>query len=78
MHRTFEDLVKYLFLHMSFPEGVILSTGTGLVPNLDFNLSTGDVVDVGIAGIGNLINPVLSADHANFDWLTFSLRRVAP
>jgi 2-dehydro-3-deoxy-D-arabinonate dehydratase len=61
MHRTFEDLVKYLFLHMAFPQGVILSTGTGLVPSMSFNLSTGDEVTVGIEKIGALVNRVISA-----------------
>jgi 2-dehydro-3-deoxy-D-arabinonate dehydratase len=61
MHRTFEDLVSYLFLHLHFPQGVILSTGTGLVPSMEFNLSTGDEVTVGIAHVGTLVNIVKSA-----------------
>ncbi len=61
MHRTFEDLVSYLFLHLDFPQGVILSTGTGLVPSMEFNLSTGDEVTVGIAHVGTLVNIVKSA-----------------
>ena len=63
MHRTFEDLVKYLFLHMAFPQGVILSTGTGLVPSMSFNLSTEDEVTVGIERIGTLFNKVTSASN---------------
>ena len=63
MHRTFEDLVKYLFLHMPFPQGVVLSTGTGLVPSISFNLSTGDEVTVGIERIGTLFNKVTSASN---------------
>ena len=63
MHRTFEDLVKYLFLHMAFPQGVILSTGTGLVPSMSFNLSTEDEVTVGIQRIGTLVNNVTSASN---------------
>ena len=63
MHRTFEDLVKYLFLQMTFPQGVILSTGTGLVPSMSFNLSTEDEVTVGIERIGTLFNKVTSASN---------------
>ena len=70
MHRRFEDLVKYLFLQMNFPEGVILSTGTGLVPNMDFNLTPHDTVTVEISEIGELVNPVISADNESFSWLT--------
>ena len=70
MHRKFEELVDYLFLHMSFPQGAILSTGTGLVPSLDFNLSPDDVVTVHIVHIGTLRNRVISASHQNFGWLS--------
>ena len=63
MHRTFEDLVKDLFLQMTFPQGVILSTGTGLVPSMSFNLSTEDEVTVGIQRIGTLVNKVTSASN---------------
>ena len=70
MHRRFEDLVKYLYLQMNFPQGVILSTGTGLVPNIDFNLASGDSVSVEIAEVGTLKNPVISSDGGAFDWLT--------
>ena len=69
MHRKFEELVDYLFLHMNFPEGVILSTGTGLVPSMEFNLSTGDEVTVGIANIGTLVNEVKVANRKEFVWL---------
>ena len=69
MHRKFEELVDYLFLHMNFPEGVILSTGTGLVPSMEFNLSTDDVVTVGIENIGTLVNEVKSASRKEFVWL---------
>ena len=69
MHRKFEELVDYLFLHMNFPEGVILSTGTGLVPSMEFNLSADDVVTVGIENIGTLVNEVKSASRKEFVWL---------
>ena len=77
MHRKFEELVGYLFMNMSFPQGAILSTGTGLVPNMDFNLSPGDVVVVEIASIGSLENRVISASQEKFGWLTNNLTRRA-
>ena len=70
IHRQFEDLVDYLFLQMQFPHGVILSTGTGIVPEMDFDLSPGDRVTIEISEIGELSNPVTNADHHSFAWLT--------
>ena len=42
----------------SFPDGVILLTGTGIVPPDEFTLEAGDRVKIAIDGIGTLINPV--------------------
>ena len=61
LHRDLADLVEYLFRSFSFPQGVILSTGTGLVPELSFTLAPGDEVAVGIAGVGTLTNMVRPA-----------------
>jgi 2-dehydro-3-deoxy-D-arabinonate dehydratase len=58
MVRTPGDLVAWLFAGQSFPAGVILSTGTGLVPEMDFTLRPGDVVRIVIDGVGTLTNPV--------------------
>jgi 2-dehydro-3-deoxy-D-arabinonate dehydratase len=63
MHRTFEDLIGWLARDNSFPEGVILLTGTGIVPKDDFSLAAGDVVEITIDGIGTLPNPVVQG-HA--------------
>ncbi len=57
--RTFEDLIGWLCRENSFPAGVILLTGTGIVPKDDFTLHDGDVVDITIDGIGTLSNPVV-------------------
>jgi 2-dehydro-3-deoxy-D-arabinonate dehydratase len=38
---------------------VILSTGTGIVPELDFDLRPGDTVVIRIADVGTLANTVL-------------------
>lgn len=54
--RPFEELVGYLFRNQSFPQGVVLLTGTGIVPAHDFSLTKGDVVRIEIDGIGVLEN----------------------
>lgn len=51
MKRTFEELVSYLYREMRFPHGVLLMTGTGLVPPDDFTLRVGDVVTVQVGGL---------------------------
>ena len=56
LNRTLEDLITYLFRCQDFPHGVILSTGTGIVPPLDISLAAGDVVEIDVAGIGKLTN----------------------
>jgi 2-dehydro-3-deoxy-D-arabinonate dehydratase len=62
LHRSNEDLVGYLFRALRFPDGVVLSTGTGIVPDLSFSLRPGDVVDISVAGVGRLTNPVVDTD----------------
>ncbi|MEV6847560.1 fumarylacetoacetate hydrolase family protein [Actinoplanes sp. NPDC051411] len=66
LHRRFDDLVAYLGRHLGLPDGAVLSTGTGLVPSLDFTLAVGDTVTVTVDGIGTLSNPVIAADPAAF------------
>ncbi len=70
LHRGLEELVAYLFRHASFPHGVILSTGTGLVPELDFTLLPGDEVRIDVAGVGSLVNIARPATAEWFGWLT--------
>jgi 2-dehydro-3-deoxy-D-arabinonate dehydratase len=60
MARPLEDLVDWLGRENDFPDGVILLTGTGVVPPDDFTLRGGDVVSITIDGIGTLTNPVES------------------
>jgi 2-dehydro-3-deoxy-D-arabinonate dehydratase len=59
MARTFEELIDYLGRDNTFPYGVILLTGTGIVPADDFTLARGDVVEISIDGVGTLVNPVV-------------------
>lgn len=54
--RAFEDLVKYLFAETSFEHGVLLMTGTGIIPSDDFTLQVDDEVRISIDHIGTLIN----------------------
>lgn len=59
MARTFDDLIGWLSRDNRFPNGAVLLTGTGVVPPDDFSLQAGDVVEINIAGIGTLTNPVV-------------------
>jgi len=58
LNRTFDDLIGYLFRCQHFPVGVILSTGTGIVPPLDISLVAGDLVTITVDQIGTLVNKV--------------------
>jgi 2-dehydro-3-deoxy-D-arabinonate dehydratase len=58
LNRTFDDLIEYLFRCQHFPVGVILSTGTGIVPPLDISLLAGDLVTITVDQIGTLVNKV--------------------
>jgi 2-dehydro-3-deoxy-D-arabinonate dehydratase len=70
LHRRFDDMVEHLYRNNTFPDGAVLSTGTGLVPDMTFTLEPGDVVDVTIDGIGTLVNDVRHATTEHFGWLT--------
>jgi 2-dehydro-3-deoxy-D-arabinonate dehydratase len=59
IHRTFDDLVKYLRRHNAFPHGVFLMTGTGIIPPSEFTLEHGDEVEISIDNIGSLCQPVI-------------------
>ena len=50
MHRSFADLASWLGRETSFPDGVVLLTGTGVVPPDDFTLAPGDEIAIEIAG----------------------------
>jgi 2-dehydro-3-deoxy-D-arabinonate dehydratase len=58
LRRTFEDLISYLFRCQIFSDGVILSTGTGIVPPLDIWLEAGDVASISVDEVGTLSNRV--------------------
>ncbi len=54
--RDLPDLVDYLGRSNSFPAGVILLTGTAIVPEADFTLRPDDIIRITIDGIGTLQN----------------------
>jgi 2-dehydro-3-deoxy-D-arabinonate dehydratase len=45
MKRTLPELVEFLMRELDFPQGVILMTGTCLVPD-DFTLQPDDIVQI--------------------------------
>jgi 2-dehydro-3-deoxy-D-arabinonate dehydratase len=61
MARSLEDLVQWLGRDNSFPQGVILLTGTGIIPPDEFSLAPEDRVNIDITGIGRLSNYVEQA-----------------
>jgi 2-dehydro-3-deoxy-D-arabinonate dehydratase len=58
LKRDPRELAEYLFRDNSFPQGVFLLTGTGIVPGDDFTLASDDVIRISIDGIGTLENYV--------------------
>lgn len=58
LNRTFADLVAYLFRCQVFPDGVLLSTGTGIIPPMDIALAEGDLVSITVDLVGTLSNEV--------------------
>src|SRR5689334_16766683 len=64
MARGFEDLAGWLFRALSFPAGVILLTGTGIVPDADFTTHPGDTIQITSAELGTLTNSVVAVGGA--------------
>ncbi|AGA26565.1 fumarylacetoacetate (FAA) hydrolase family protein [Singulisphaera acidiphila DSM 18658] len=63
MGRRFEELIDWLGRDNRFPDGVILLTGTGIVPPDEFSLTEGDLVRIEIDGIGSLVNPATQSSR---------------
>ena len=59
MKRSPEELVSFVFRECSFPNGCLIMTGTGIVPENDFTLKSGDEIKISIDGIGTLVNEVM-------------------
>jgi 2-dehydro-3-deoxy-D-arabinonate dehydratase len=64
LRRTVNELAAFLFREDEFPAGVVLSTGTSLVPDLPFTLRTGDEIRISISEIGELVNHVVRGKAA--------------
>jgi 2-dehydro-3-deoxy-D-arabinonate dehydratase len=62
--RPLQSLVDCLFAEQNFPDGAIISTGTGIVPELTFTLAPGDTVTIEIDQIGVLTNTVVAGKDA--------------
>ncbi len=58
MKRTAEELVSFVYRECSFPDGCLIMTGTGIVPDNDFTLQRNDIVVIEIDGIGVLVNTI--------------------
>lgn len=56
LKRGFDELADWLFRHNEFPDGALLMTGTGVVPDGDFTLAPGDEIRIRIDGLGELRN----------------------
>lgn len=56
MHREFATLAAWLFRGLRFPQGALLMTGTGVVP--ESTLCSGDRVRITVGGIGILEHEV--------------------
>lgn len=61
MRRQFDELVTWLRRCQAelWGYGVILMTGTGIIPPSEFTLQEGDEVRITVDGIGTLANPVI-------------------
>jgi 2-dehydro-3-deoxy-D-arabinonate dehydratase len=58
IRRSIPELLDYLGRSQSYPDGVVLLTGTGIIPPAEFTLAQGDVVRIAIDGVGALVNTV--------------------
>lgn len=58
MRRRPDELVDWLVRELSFPVGLVLLTGTGVVPPDEVRLEPGDEVEIAIPPIGRLTNRV--------------------
>jgi 2-dehydro-3-deoxy-D-arabinonate dehydratase len=62
--RSLPSLVDCLFAEQDFPDGAIISTGTGIVPEITFALAHGDIVTIEIDQVGVLTNTVVAGKDA--------------
>jgi 2-dehydro-3-deoxy-D-arabinonate dehydratase len=60
LRRRFPELIDFLLHADIFPDGVVLTTGTCLVPPEPFGLAHGDTVRIEISGLGALTTGVVA------------------
>lgn len=72
MHRELPTLVDYLFRGDAHPAGAFLATGTGIIPEMSFTLAGGDRVEIEVAEVGVLSNPVVVGKEP-LSWLVDAL-----
>ncbi|PLS02503.1 fumarylacetoacetate hydrolase family protein [Neobacillus cucumis] len=65
LKRKYNELISYLLRDNVVFDGTVLLTGTCIVPNEDFTLADGDVVEIEIPCIGVLRNPVQIQSRMN-------------
>lgn len=51
LRRSLEEIAKWLFADLAFPDGAFLMTGTGIVPPDDFTLKPGDAVRIRVGDL---------------------------
>lgn len=61
LKRSYDELARFLFRENDFPDGALLMTGTGVVPDHPFTLQANDLISITIDGIGTLENSVAIA-----------------
>jgi 2-dehydro-3-deoxy-D-arabinonate dehydratase len=62
MKRRLPELVDWLWRGQDLPLGVVLLTGTSIVPPPELTLRPGDQVTIAVTGLGQLTNPVELVD----------------
>ena len=75
LRRGIGELAECLFREDEFPSGVVLSTGTSLVPDLPFTLTAGDEIRIRIPEVGELVNRVVRGKAAALAGFRPGLRR---
>jgi 2-dehydro-3-deoxy-D-arabinonate dehydratase len=63
MRRPLQELIEFLRRDNPVPVGTVLLTGTGIVPPDHVTLAAGQSVEISIAGVGMLRNPVGAVEN---------------
>ncbi|CDQ19110.1 fumarylacetoacetate hydrolase family protein [Halobacillus karajensis] len=58
LKRRYDELVEYLMRDNVIFDGTVLFTGTCIVPDNEFTLQEGDLIEITIPEVGTLSNPV--------------------